>query len=137
VNTIVLRGGLLLLAPPSVLHAPKVTATMAFNGCGGNARAEFRMIPPLIPPTVELTRVTLKDYGQTHGNGSVTPLISRRLVWIIWYQSQTIALESNKGPQGPAGVTAPTATTQQVNEDIMTFVDAHTGRCLNTEGFAP
>ena len=95
------------------------------------------MVPPLIPPTVELTRVTLKDYGQAHGNGSVTPFINRRLVWIIRHKSQTIDFESNKGAQAASGVTASTPTTLHFKEQIMTFVDAQTGRCLNTEGFPP
>jgi hypothetical protein len=110
---------------------------MAFNRCGENATADFRMVPPLMPPTVELTRATLKDYGHVNANGSITPIIGRRLVWIIWYKSQTIDFESNQGPTGPQRPTAATPTTLHFKEDMMTFVDAHTGRCLNTEGFAP
>ena len=134
-NTVVLRGGLLLLEPPGVLRAPEVTATMAFRRCRGGATS-FRIVPPLIPPTVELTRATIKDYGQAHANGSVTPIIGRRLVWIIWYKAQTVEFQSHRAPPGPRD---PTATTPilHLKQSIITFVDAHTGKCLNTEGFAP
>ena len=134
-TTVSLRNGLLLLAPPGASDVPKTTAAAAFRNCGGNA--PIRRVPPLVSPTVELTRATLKDYGHVNANGSVTPVIGRRLVWIIWYKSQTIDFEGNQGPTGPQGLTSATPTTLHFKEDIMTFVDARTGGCLNTEGFAP
>ena len=100
----------------------------------------MRTVPPLIAPTVELTRATLKDYGHVQANGSVTPFIGNRLVWIIWYKSETIdpADFSHPGPTGPGGPTPTTSTSLHVEPGTMsfiTFVDAHTGTCLNTEGF--
>jgi hypothetical protein len=100
----------------------------------------MRRVPPLTSPTVELTRATLKDYGHVGADGSVTPFIGHRLVWIIWYKSVTIdpADFSHPGPTGARGPTPTTSTSLPVEPGTMsfiTFVDAHAGTCLNTEGF--
>jgi len=132
-TTVVLRGGLLLLAPLAASDKPAITAMTAYDRCGG-VPGHFRAGPPRVgPPVVELTRATIKDWGQVQANGSVRPIVGNRLVWIIWYRSATIP-----APVGGVTVrrTRPTVHVPSfVREDIMTFVDAHSGRCLNSEVF--
>ena len=137
------RGGLISLAPPPAGTRPRVTASDAFSNRGGYA---WREEPA--PPHVLLAVATVSDYGRGagDGDGTVSPFIDHRLVWVVEYSDVSAAsfpragrgvlggtgMASTTRAPGPTTSTAPDARTFTV----LSFVDAATGTHLGTSGFA-
>jgi len=134
-STVRLRRGLLLLGPTAASDSPALTAAAAFHSCGGPRPAHHEhIIGTVRPPDVELVRATIKDYGQAHANGTVTPFVGNRLVWIIWYKALTV-LPIGGPPKHTTASTQPPKAPTPGRQDEITFVDAHTGACLLTDRF--
>jgi hypothetical protein len=129
----VYSNGLTTLLPPPVGIEPGVTASQAYE-----ARRGFPWKHEPAQPHLVLAKATIFDYGQAHNNGTVTPFVDNRLVWVVTFDN--VPRSAIGGPGGPAprrGVTTTTApaTAERSRGTVLVFVDAHTGAALDSEGF--
>lgn len=130
------RGGRIELAPPPIGTRPRVTVDEAFANRGGYAWKSEPRTPHLM-----LAVATVADYVASKSDGTVTPIIDHRLVWVVTYSdvpADDIARAGNTRPG--TVVTFPTTTSASAPKatgyTVLSFVDAATGKPLGASGFA-
>jgi hypothetical protein len=109
----------ILLEPPPADAAPVTTSQQALAECAtGHIVCGSSGIP-----SVQLALVTLTNTGTAGPDGTLVPLATRQLVWVLTWTGLTCV------PAGPPGApsTGPTSCT------AMTFIDAKTGGEVFTE----
>jgi hypothetical protein len=130
------RGGLIELAPPQIATRPRITVTEAFANRRGYA---WKTEPPT--PHLVLAVATVADYLASKSDGTVTPIIDHRLVWVVMYTDVPADDIGGVGnTRAVPGTTFPTTTAAAVAKatgyTVLSFVDAATGKALGASGFA-
>lgn len=132
------RDGLTALLPPPKGTRPRVTAEEAYAARSGYPWRQEPRFPHLV-----LADATIFDYGTTHNDGSVTPLIDHRLAWVVTYTDVPVgSLRQGGGPARQVTrprqtntSTAPLDPSARSGETVLVFVDATTGESIDAEGF--
>jgi hypothetical protein len=109
----------ILLEPPPADATPVTTSQQALAACvSGHIACGSRAIP-----SVQLALVTLTNSGTAGPDGTLVPLATRQLVWVLTWTGLTCI------PAGPPGAPSTGASSCTA----MTFIDAKTGGELFTE----
>ncbi len=83
-----------------------------------------------------LAKATIFDYGQGHNNGTVTPFIDDRLAWVVMFLDvPASSMRLHGGPARKPGVATKTTTSGTgPGATVLIFVDAKTGKVLDSQG---
>ena len=87
-----------------------------------------------------LALVTISDYGTPHADGTFSPIIDRRLAWVVMYSNAPVG-DFPRRTGGPHKVGAPTASTAPIDPEtpsrstVLVLVDATTGKAIDAESF--
>ncbi|MDQ1477949.1 MAG: hypothetical protein QOE62_3178 [Actinomycetota bacterium] len=125
------HDGQLIFAPPRASDAPTVDSSAAYSAVRANPLLPGRLGADISgPPTLQLARVTIKDFGKVAPDRGVTLFIADRFVWVVWHKSVRIPITTMPGQTPPSN--APTSSIA----NVVTFVDANTSDVLDTQVFS-
>ena len=130
------RRGFTALLPPAPGTQPRVTAAEAYAARSGYPWRQEPRTPHLV-----LALVTISDYGTQHADGTFSPVIDRRLAWVVTYADVPVGSLRPIGGGPRRKVGAPTSSTAAIDpatpsgETVLILVDATSGQPIDAEGF--
>ena len=113
-------SGITLAVPRSTLTT--ITASDAYGTCGSGGA----ICDPTMSPTISLADATVAQAGTQDASGTLTPLLSSRLVYVLYWQDSRCV---RAGGPPPAPNASPSPATPQ-SCYLVDLVDAQTGSVL-------